>query len=159
MPLHAWSPATQLAKLDHDFEDILTHFVSHDWGLGKPYSRSHSPPPIESFIESGHLVIRADLPGVDPKDVQIKVDGSILTIRGSRTAVSEERQRDFIHREIRYGSFERAISIPKGVKEEEISAAYRHGVLELTIPLPHGTGIRRVPVQMPTRANEPQRSQ
>src|SRR5450755_851666 len=127
MALHEWSPANQAAKLDRDFEDILNNFMSHDWGVGKPSSNAHHPPAIESFIDSERLVIRADLPGVHPKDVEIKVDGNILTIRGSRTAAAEERERDFVHREIRYGTFERAISIPKGVKQEDINAAYRNG--------------------------------
>jgi len=158
MALHQWSPATQLAKLDHDFEDILNHFMSHDWGVAKPYSRLHHPPAIESFIDGERLVIRADLPGVEPHDVEISVEGNILMIRGSRASSLEEEQRDFVHREIRYGDFERAISIPKGVKEEEISAAWRNGVLELTVPL-EAVAIRRVPVQMPIRANEPERPQ
>ena len=159
MPLHEWSPATQLAKLDRDFEHILNHFMSHDWGVGKPSSRSLQPPAIESFIDSDRLVVRADLPGVDPKDVQIRVEGNVLTIRGARAAALQEQQRAFVHREIRYGSFERAISIPKGVKEADISAAYRNGVLELTVPLGQAAEVRRVPLQMPNCAREPERHQ
>lgn len=151
MPLHEWSPATQAAKLDRDFEDILNHFMSHDWGLGKSASKAHHPPAIESFINTDRLVIRADVPGVSPKDVEIRVDDGILRIRGSRSAATEEESRNFIHREIRYGDFERAISIPKGVRKEDISAVCRDGVLELTIPL-KAVVIRRVPLQMPARA-------
>ena len=152
MPLHEWSPATQAAKLDRDFEEILNHFMSHDWGLRKPASMAYHPPALESFIDSNRLVVRADLPGVDPKDVEIRAEEGILTIRGSRTAASEEEGRAFVHREIRYGSFERAISIPKGVKQEDMSAAYRNGVLELTILLKTVVEVRRVPLQMPNRA-------
>ena len=151
MALNEWSPANQAAKLDRDFEDILDHFMSHDWGVGKASPLSHHAPAIESFIDCDRLVVRADLPGVDPKNVEIRVLGNVLTIKGSRAAAVEEKDRDFVHREIRYGSFERAISIPKGVKQEDINAAYRNGVLELTIPL-KAVEIRRVPVQMPGRA-------
>jgi HSP20 family protein len=151
MSLREWSPATQVAKLDNEFEDILNHFMSHDWGVGKASPLSHRAPAIESFIDADHLLVRVDLPGVDPKDVEIKVVGSILTIRGSRSATSEERECEYVHREIRYGSFERAISIPKGVKEEDIKTAYRNGVLELTIPLGQAPAVRRVPLQMPNR--------
>jgi len=140
MPLQAWSPTIQLAKLDRNFEDVLDHFMNQDWSVGKLSPRSHDPPSIESFIDSGRLVVRADLPGVDPKDVEIRVEGNVLTIRGSRVASSEEQCRNFIHQEIRYGSFERAISIPSGVKEEDISAAYRNGVLELTVARQSGRG-------------------
>ena len=151
MPLHEWSPATQAAKLDRDFEDILNHFMSHDWGLGKSASMAQHPPAIESFIDADRLVIRADVPGVTPQNVEVRVDDGVLTIRGSRTAAALEERRDFIHREIKYGSFERAISIPKGVQQQDISAACRDGVLELTIPL-RAVAVRRVPLQITSRA-------
>ncbi len=159
MALHQWSPVTQLARLDHDFEDILNHFMSHDWGVAKPYSRSHHRPAIESFVVADRLVVRADLPGVDPKDVEISLEGSLLTIRGLRAAASEAEQRDFVDREIQYGRFERAISIPKGVKQEDIGAAYCNGVLELTIPLTHGIEVRRVPLQISKPRGQPERPQ
>jgi len=158
MALHEWSPATQLARLDRDFEDILNHFMSHDWG-SKPSSKLPHPPSIESFLEAGQLIIRVDLPGVDPKDVNIKVDGQILIIKGFRAAAFPEQHRSFIQSEINYGNFERAISIPKGVKEKDLCAVYRNGVLELTVPLTQGIEIRRIPVLMPKRASEVARRQ
>jgi HSP20 family protein len=151
MSIHQWSPEIQLAKLDHDFEDILDSFMRHDWAVAKPYSRKHCPA-IESFVDTGRLVIRVDLPGVDPEHVQIKVQGDVLTITGSRTAETEEESKNFMHREFRYGVFERAISIPKGVKEEDISAAWRNGVLELIVPIAEGAEIKRVPLRIPGRA-------
>jgi HSP20 family protein len=157
MPLHEWSPTTQLAKLDRDFEDIIDHFMSHDWGVRNPSSLPHHAPAIESFVDAGRLVVRADLPGVDPKDVEIGVEGSLLTIKGSRTAASNREQQDFVHREIRYGSFERAISIPNGVKKKDISASHRNGVLELTIPLAQATEVKKIPVEIAKRAKEPEK--
>jgi HSP20 family protein len=104
------------------------------------------------------IVVRADLPGVDPDSVEISVDDDLLTIRGSRVADSEEEGRNFVHREIRYGTLARAISIPKGVRKEDIAAAWRHGVLELTIPLPNGAGVRRVPVQIQKGRDTPEKT-
>jgi len=153
MAIHPWSPEIQVAKLDHDFEEILDHFMRHDWAEPRPYSRKHRPA-IESFVDSGRLVIRADLPGIDPENVQIKVEGDVLTITGSRGAETEEQRKNFMHREIRYGVFERAISIPKGVKQEDISAAWRNGVLELVVPLAEGAEIKRVPLRISGHAKE-----
>ena len=146
MALHPWSPATQLAKLERDFEETLDHFLCHDWGVASD-SEGHHAPAIESFIHENRLVIRAELPGIDPKDVELSVDGSLLTIHATREADLAREGRNFVHHELRYGSFARAISIPKGVRREDIVAAWRHGVLELTIPLPAGAGVRRVPVE------------
>ncbi|HLX37614.1 MAG TPA: Hsp20/alpha crystallin family protein [Candidatus Binataceae bacterium] len=146
MGLQMWSPETQLARFDRDFDETLDHFLGHDWGVAS-HREGHHAPAIESFIDQNQLVIRAELPGIDPKDVEITVEGSLLTIRASREAEVEHEARNFVHREIRYGSFARAISIPKGVRREDIVAAWRHGVLQLTIPLPAGAGVRRVPVE------------
>ena len=146
MGSQSWSSATELAKLERDFEDTLDHFLCHDWGVAKS-AQGHHAPAIESFIHENRLVIRAELPGIDPENVEIIVDGSLLTIRALREAEAEHQARNFVHREIRYGSFARAISIPKGVRREDIVAAWRHGMLELTIPLPQGAGVRRVPVE------------
>jgi HSP20 family protein len=148
MPLQEWSPATQVARLERDFQEVLDHFMRNDWGVAKPLAGAHHPLAIESFIETGRLVIRVDLPGIDPADVKVKVEGDILTITASRVARSPEQPRNFVHREIRYGNFERAISIPKGVKEEDIDAAYCNGALELTIPLAQAIEVRKVPVQV-----------
>lgn len=151
MALQQWSPATQLARLDHDFEEILEHFMHHDWSNRTRTVEVHHAPAIESFIEGDRLVIRADLPGVDPRSVEIAVDEDRLTIGAVRTTDTEENRRNFGHREIRYGTLARAISIPKGVRKEEIRATHRNGVLELSIPLGKES-IRRVPVQMANRA-------
>jgi HSP20 family protein len=153
MTIHPWTAETQLARLDHDLEDIFDHFMRDDWAEPKPDSRKPCPA-IEAFVDSGRLVIRIDLPGVDPKDVAIRVEGDVLTITGSRAAETEVPRKNFMHREIRYGAFARAISIPKGVKEEDISAAWRNGVLELIVPLAQGVEIKRVPVRISGRAKE-----
>jgi HSP20 family protein len=152
-----WSSATELVKLERDFEETLDHFLCHDWGVAK-HAQGHHAPAIESFIHGDQLVIRAELPGIDPKDVDITVDGSLLTIRASREAEAEHEGRNFVHREIRYGSFARAISIPKGVRKEDIVAAWRHGVLELSIPLPKDAAVRRVPVEKSPSRDEPEGS-
>ena len=76
-----WSPFRELDRVRHDFEELL------DRSLGSGASRAqHGPftPAIESFIDSGKLIIRADLPGVDPKDVDVTVTGDQLTIRAAR---------------------------------------------------------------------------
>jgi len=159
MPAREWSPTSQVAKLDRDFDDIFDHFMSHDWCEAKPNSMPHHHPALESFIDSDRLVVRADLPGVDPKDVEIIIDKNVLTIRGLRVCTSDEERRDLVHREIKYGNFERAISIPNGVKKEDINAAWRNGVLELTVPFGDAAKVRKVPVQKLSRAKEPERRQ
>jgi HSP20 family protein len=93
-------------------------------------------PAIESYLENGTFVVRADLPGIDPKDVEITVSGNLLQIRGHRESTRESTDRDYYHHEVHYGAFERSIQLPEGVSATDVKASYKSGVLELRAPLP-----------------------
>jgi len=140
-----WSPFRELDRVRHDFEELLER------SLGSRASREQRgpfTPALESFIDSGKLTIRADLPGVDPKDVEVTVTGDQLTIRGTREHRVDEQSRSFIHREFSYGSFERTVRLPGGVKAEDVKASYSNGVLELTMPVPEQSKSRKVTIQV-----------
>jgi HSP20 family protein len=138
-----WSPFRELDRVRHDFEELL------DRSLGSRVSREQrGTPALESFIDSGKLIIRADLPGVDPKDVDVTVTGDQLTIRATREQRVDEQSRSFINREFSYGSFERTVRLPGGVKAEDVKASYRDGVLELTMPVPEESKSRKVTIQV-----------
>ncbi len=94
-------------------------------------------PAVESFIDRDNKKFHCQvvLPGVDPKDVDIQVQGNTLTITGERTNTRETRDADFLQREITYGSFARSIVLPEGVDKEKVTAEYRNGVLEITAPI------------------------
>jgi HSP20 family protein len=72
----------------------------------------------------------------------------MLTIKGSRDEKSETRKADYLHREIRYGSFERSISLPEGIKADDLKATYHDGVLELTAPMPKEAIPKEVKIQV-----------
>jgi len=135
----------ELDRFRRDFEDLCDRFLGAG-GTGEP--RNKSGPVLESFIEGGKLIVRADLPGIDPKEVEVTLNGDHLTIRGRRERSREETGRDYTHREIYYGSFERAIQLPEGVKADDIKASYQQGVLELTIPVPEHAIARKVPIEI-----------
>src|SRR5438132_11413347 len=134
-----WSPFRELDRFKRDFDDLFDRF------LGGRLSRQSSGRglALESYVDNGKLIVRADLPGVDPKDVEITANDDQLTIRGKRERQSEEKGRDFIHREVIYGSFERVVKLPGGVNPDQIRAAYSNGVLELTVPLPEQSQTRK----------------
>ena len=138
-----WSPLRELDRFKRDFDELLDRF------LGGRLSRQApgNGPALESYVDNGKLIVRADLPGIDPKDVQVTATGDQLTIRGRREQQREEKGRDFIHREVAYGSFERFVKLPGGVNPEQIKASYRNGVLELTVPMPEQSQTRKVPIQ------------
>ncbi|MBV8054194.1 MAG: Hsp20/alpha crystallin family protein [Deltaproteobacteria bacterium] len=140
----AWSPFRELDRFRRDFDDLFDRFLGGRLSQQQPASNR---PVLESYVANGKLTVRADLPGIDPKDVEITVAGDQLTIRGKREQQYEEKGQDFIHREVVYGSFERVVKLPGGVNPEEIKASYNNGVLELTVPLPEQSRTRKVPIQ------------
>ena len=86
---------------------------------------------VEDYFEGDRHIIRADIPGVDPdRDIQLSVEGGMLRLRGERRAEEHDRY----HTEIRYGSFERLITLPRGTKPEDITAEYADGVLTVSAP-------------------------
>jgi HSP20 family protein len=89
-------------------------------------------PRVETFVKNDALHVRTDLPGMDPKAVDISVENDVLTIRGERKAEHETAS----YREVSYGRFERRIRVPDGTDAEKISAKYTNGVLEITVPIP-----------------------
>lgn len=141
--LEAWTPLHELERFHRNLDEMFGRL-----GGGRFLAREFSEPAIESFMEGGKLIVRADLPGIDPKDVEINVVGDTLVLRGKREHTREEKGRRFIHREVDYGAFERVISLPAGVKSEDIKAAYEKGVLELTIAMPKEAVPRKIPIQV-----------
>ncbi len=103
---------------------------------------------VEDFTEDGTYVLRAELPGIDPdKDVELKVEGDTLTIRGER----REEQKDKNHHEFHYGAFARSVPLPSGVKPENITASYSDGVLEVRVPA-HGE--KSAPLTIPVQRKD-----
>ena len=107
---------------------------------------------MESYLRDNTLCIKADLPGIDPKEVEITVEGNQLTLKGERKAEHERQEGNYFHREVRYGSFARTFTIPDGVKAEDVHATYHNGVLELSIPLPASMLPKKVHIEVKSQA-------
>ena len=92
---------------------------------------------IEQFQEGNTLVVRAEVPGIDPdKDVDVSVSEGVLNISVEREEKSEHKSKNGYRSEFRYGSSMRSIALPAGAKEEDITATYKDGVLEVRAPAP-----------------------
>jgi HSP20 family protein len=91
---------------------------------------------VEDVEKDGKYIVRAELPGVDPdKDLEITVSDGVLTIRAER----QEEHKDTHRSEFRYGSFARRLALPAGIDEEDVTAKYVDGVLEVSIGLKEAT--------------------
>ena len=110
---------------------------------------TESPMKVEEFRENGTLVVRAELPGVDPeKDVEITVENGRLHIHGERRDEKKEETKNGSYRsEFRYGSFDRILPLPPGAGEDAVKATYRDGILEVRLPVDDAAAAaKKIPV-------------
>ena len=126
-------PLFQLQReIDRVFDDV---FSGGDNGGGRSASSSMmSAPRIDLQDSEGELRLHADLPGVQPSDLDIRVEGDVLTIRGERKSESERNEQNFHVMERSHGRFQRSVQLPFAPNPEEVQASVREGVLEVRIP-------------------------
>jgi HSP20 family protein len=90
---------------------------------------------VDEFRD-GDALVKAEIPGIDPaKDVRITVADGILRIKAERRLESNRERAGYTRRELRYGSMMRALRLPENVAEDDISASYKHGILEIRVPV------------------------
>jgi HSP20 family protein len=135
----AW-PAMEFAwpdeRIDRAFRDMFRDFFAGR-ALGERFADGLANPiHLEEFVDNDTCVIRAELPGIDPdKDVEITVADGVLDLRAHREERTEDKRPDGYRSEFHYGSFRRAIRLPKGMKEEDVKATYKDGILEVRVPI------------------------
>ncbi len=117
-------------RINRFFNEALSGFDSqYRDGAGAAWV-----PAVDIFEEADSIRIQAEVPGVKPEDVKISVEGSVLTINGTKHQTAEERT-ERVHRyERTYGAFERTFTLPATVDADKIRASYDHGVLAVTLP-------------------------
>jgi HSP20 family protein len=104
---------------------------------------------VEEYEEEGNLVVRAEMPGLDPdKDVEITVEGDTLRIKAERRQSSEMQTRRGYRSEFRYGSFFRTVPLPAGARGEDVAATYHDGILEVRVPIDtEQATAKRIPIK------------
>lgn len=102
-------------------------------------------------MDGNALVVRAEVPGLDPeKDVDVSVAGGMLHIKAEREEKTEHKSKSGYRSEFRYGSFSRSVPLPPGAREEDVTASYKDGVLEVRAPAPEqapATGTRKIEIE------------
>ena len=150
--LERWTPFRnrQLDRFRNEIDDLFDRFIAKG-DFSSHRETAADSPRLESFIEGDKLIVRIDLPGVDPIDVEVSTLGNILTVKGRREDKKEKKGRNFLRRETIYGTFERSLALPQGVKADAIQATYEKGVLELTMPAPKDLAAQKIPIQIETK--------
>ena len=96
---------------------------------------------------SDGVTVTAELPGVDPGDVEVTVVGNVLTIRGEKRELGEHRERSYHYVERRFGAFHRALQLPGTVDPEKVDAVFRNGILKVRVPKLPDAKLKRITVR------------
>ncbi len=138
MALIRWEPARELNSIQHEMDRLFNSFFDTTTGNGAartPALRRWVP--AMDVVDTGdEFVLKADLPGLTDKDVNIEVNDDVLTISGQRQAEHEERKEGYYRVERSSGSFHRSLRLPEGVDPASVIANFDRGVLEIRVPKP-----------------------
>lgn len=117
--------------------------------FARPWATEGWFPDIDVFEREGKLFLRADLPGMKTEDIDVTVEGDLLTVSGKRDEEKEIKEENFYCSERSSGEFTRTIRLPEGVSAESVEASYADGVLEVIVPKPTlaETKTTKVPVK------------
>lgn len=131
--LTRWNPWQDVFDVQREMNDLLRQTFG-TWSFPQRAQLAWAPA-IDVFSREGDLVVRAELPGIDPEnDVEISLQGGFLTIAGERRQEQRSEEGGYYRAETTYGSFRRQIAVPDGVEAEKIQASYRDGILEVVVP-------------------------
>jgi len=138
-------PQNALTVLEQEME----HFMDKFFGRHpiRVLSEVMVPSPdLEMFDKKDEIVVKAEVPGLDKPDIQVSVDGDLLTIKGEKKKEKETKEEDYYFCERAYGAFSRSLRLPVEVKADKITANLNNGVLEVHLPKAEEAKGKQIPV-------------
>lgn len=132
-----WTAMPSMRFFDRFFEDF---------GLPEPADDRQWFPTIDVSETDDHVIVRAEVPGMDKKDINITMSEGLLTIQGEKKQEKEEEKENYRFVERRYGSFSRTLRVPVGVDADKIEAGYKDGVLKIAIPKSESEKSRKIEI-------------
>jgi HSP20 family protein len=133
MELVPWRPfGGELSSLRREMDDLWNRFFGE-----RPLARGLTEewwPSVDVSETKDNFVIKAELPGLDAKDVDVSISGNVLTLKGEKKKEQEEKNEHHYRAERYYGSFQRTFQLPTNVKADKVEAAFDKGVLRVTLP-------------------------
>jgi len=133
MAIVRWEPFRDLMTTQREFDRLFKEAFSPLFSEGELSTRTWAPP-VDIYETENDIVLKAELPGVDPKDVEVRVEDSTLYLKGERKFEKEVKDENYHRVERSYGSFARSFSLPNSINAEKVKAEYKDGLLTLTLP-------------------------
>jgi len=133
MAIIRWDPFRDLItlreKMNRLFEDAFT-----SRGEERDMVSSTWTPSVDIYENENALILTAEIPGIDEKDIEIKIENSTLTLKGDRKFEKETKEENFHRIERAYGSFYRSFTLPHNIDQDKIEAEHENGILKITMP-------------------------
>jgi HSP20 family protein len=154
MALMPWSkreecdPFRSILDLQKEMNRLFGDSISHSLEKKDVFEGGFWTPAVDIHDEKDKYMIRTDLPGVKENEVDITVDDDTLTIKGERKYEKEEKDKDYYRSERAYGVFQRSFVLPSSIDVNKISANYKNGVLEVSIPKTEDTKKKQIKIDI-----------
>ena len=156
MAIIRWDPFRDMVslreKMNRLFEDVFT---------GRSEDRELTPstwaPAVDIFETENDLIMTAEVPGINEKDIEIKIEDNTLTLKGERKFEKETKEENYHRLERSYGSFYRAFTLPNSVDVDKIHAEHENGILKITMPKRHELKPRNVKILKPATPEKPKK--
>lgn len=137
-----------LGALRSEMDRLFDRFLGSGWGDFEGFSGLSAWAPSVDISETDtEITVRAEVAGVDPKELEITVYGSALTLSGQKKETKEIKDRNFYRSERRFGAFRRVIQLPVEVDSEKVSAEHKNGVVTITVKKQPGAVAKKIPVK------------
>jgi HSP20 family protein len=133
MAIIRWEPFRELVTSQDAFNRLFNETVSRFFDTSELATRTWTPA-VDIYETDHDVVLKAELPGIDPKDVEVRVEDGSLYLKGERKFEKEVKEQNYHRVERSYGSFVRSFPLPASVDADKAQAEYKHGVLTLTLP-------------------------
>jgi HSP20 family protein len=144
--LTPWRPF-EFDRIRREMDRLWDSFLE-----GRPMRRAEESgewlPSLDVSETKNDVVIKAELPGMDPKDIDISLANGFLTIKGEKKHEKEEKEENYHLVERSYGSFTRSVRLPREVQSDKISASFKNGVLRVTIPKSEEAKIKEIKIKV-----------
>ncbi len=129
MAITRWDPFREVMSLQNRVNNLFREMNEGD----SPLTTASFVPAVDIYEDSKKVVLKLEVPGIEEKDLDVRVENNTLTVKGERKFEKEEKEENFHRIERRYGSFFRSFTLPTTVDSEHINASYTNGVLKLEL--------------------------
>ena len=146
MAIMRWDPYRDLTRMQEEFNRLFEGRTTSPWH--QEDLNAGTFPPIDVYQDAETVMLTAELPGIDAKDVDVHIENGVLTLKGERKLDKEDKKENYVRVERWYGSFTRSFSLPTTVDADKAKADFKNGLLRIALPRKEETKPKAIKVKV-----------